>query len=75
MELAYILKKYGAVDAMNMDGGGSTSMAVDGISVNNPGNDGVERPVADMLLVNSSRPEIPIPEWGAKIPSLPIDLP
>lgn len=50
-DLAAVLKRYGAYDAINLDGGGSTTMAVNGVSVN----DGMERPVADMLLVTSDR--------------------
>ena len=52
-ELAEILKKHGATEAMNLDGGGSTAMAIAGILVNNPEGAGAERPVADSLLVFS----------------------
>lgn len=49
-ETAAILLKHGAVEGVNMDGGGSTAMVVrDGI-VNSP-SDGRERAVANMLLV------------------------
>ena len=49
-ELAATMKKLGAVNAMNLDGGGSTSMAVRGRVVNRP-SDGSERKVANALLV------------------------
>lgn len=52
-EMAGILKRYGAWNAMNFDGGGSTSLAVAGLSVNSPEGSGAERPVADMLVVQS----------------------
>jgi hypothetical protein len=49
-ELARILRDLGAVNAINLDGGGSTTMSVAGGVVNAP-SDGRARPVADMLLV------------------------
>lgn len=49
-ELAYTLQKHGAVDAINLDGGGSTAMAVRGRVVNRP-SDGTERRVSNALLV------------------------
>jgi len=52
-EMALILRRYGAWDAINLDGGGSTEMAVSGLTVSSPGGGGAERPVADMLLVYS----------------------
>ncbi len=54
--MAQILKRYGAWNAINLDGGGSTTLAADGLTVSSPGGDGTERPVADMLLVYSDRP-------------------
>ena len=49
-ELAATMQKFGAVDAMNLDGGGSTAMTVRGAVVNKP-SDGEERPVSTILLV------------------------
>ena len=49
-ELAATMQKLGAVDAMNLDGGGSTALAVKGKIVNRP-SDGIERRVANALLV------------------------
>ena len=54
--MAAILKRYGAWNAINLDGGGSTTLAADGLTVSSPGGDGSERPVADMLLVYSDHP-------------------
>ena len=54
-DMAAIMKRYGAWNAINLDGGGSTAMAVGGLTVNNPSGAGAERPVADMLLVYSDR--------------------
>ena len=49
-ELAATMQKLGAVDAMNLDGGGSTSLVVKGKVINRP-SDGYERRVANALLV------------------------
>lgn len=59
-DLALILKRYGAWDAINLDGGGSTAMAVSGLTVSSPQSGGGERPVADMLLVYSEQPAQPV---------------
>ncbi len=52
-ELAMTLRQMGAVDAMNLDGGGSTTMVVAGHVVNLPSDVTGERPVPDALLVLS----------------------
>ncbi|HEY3265432.1 MAG TPA: phosphodiester glycosidase family protein [Armatimonadota bacterium] len=49
-ELTAWLKSHGAVDAINLDGGGSTCLSVAGLAVNCP-SDGIVRRVADSLLV------------------------
>ena len=49
-ELAYTMQQLGAVDALNLDGGGSTAMVVASRVVNRP-SDGVERNVSNALLV------------------------
>lgn len=49
-EMAAIMKRLGAVNALNCDGGGSTTMVVGNGVVNAP-SDGRERPIADSLLV------------------------
>ena len=56
-ELAAIMKRLDAVNAMNFDGGGSSTMVVGGLVVNGP-SDGRERPIADALLVYSDSPAI-----------------
>ncbi len=50
-ELAALLRELGAVEAINMDGGGSTTMVVRGKVVNRPSDLTGERPVGDALLV------------------------
>lgn len=49
-ELAYTMQKLGAVNAVNLDGGGSTAMTLRGKLVNRP-SDGSERSVSNALLV------------------------
>jgi hypothetical protein len=50
-ELASLLLEYGAVDGINLDGGGSTTMAINGKLVNAPSDQTGERPVSDALLI------------------------
>jgi exopolysaccharide biosynthesis protein len=51
--LAELLLELGAVDAINLDGGGSTTMVVRDKVVNRPSDQTGERPVSDALLVFS----------------------
>lgn len=53
-ELASIMAKLGARDAMNLDGGGSTALVVQGRLLNQP-SDGCERAVSNALLVFEGR--------------------
>ncbi len=50
-ELAEALRQLGVVDAMNLDGGGSTTMVVAGRLINFPSDETGERLVPDALLV------------------------
>jgi hypothetical protein len=50
-ELAALMLELGCVDAINLDGGGSTTMVVRGRVVNSPSDAAGERPVSDALLV------------------------
>jgi exopolysaccharide biosynthesis protein len=50
-ELAALMAALGCVEAINLDGGGSTTMAVRGRVVNSPSDPSGERPVSDALLV------------------------
>ena len=51
VELARVMLQLGAHDAMNFDGGGSTTMVVDGTIVNRPSDQTGERAVGSGLLV------------------------
>ncbi len=55
-ELAALLLKLGAYDALNLDGGGSSSLYLDGKLLNNP-SDGRERSVASALAVFAGQSE------------------
>lgn len=48
-ELASIMSRLGCVDAMNLDGGGSSSLVAHGLVLNRP-SDGVERKIANALV-------------------------
>ena len=50
-DLAKILLELGATDAMNLDGGGSSTMFLDGKVVNHPSDKEGERKVGDAILV------------------------
>ena len=50
-ELADLLLEFGASEAINLDGGGSTTMVVHGKLVNVPSDQTGERPVSDAILV------------------------
>lgn len=49
VDLAALMIRLGCTEAMNLDGGGSTTMNVFGLTVNRP-SDGIERPIANGLI-------------------------
>lgn len=49
-ETSQIMARLGCVDAMNLDGGGSSEIALFGMIVNRP-SDGTERPIANSILI------------------------
>lgn len=53
--LAELLLEFGAVEAINLDGGGSTTMVVRDKIVNKPSDQTGERPVSDAILVFSKQ--------------------
>ena len=55
-ELARVMLDLGCTDALNMDGGGSTTLWVRGAVMNRP-SDGRERPVANGLILFSTAPK------------------
>ena len=49
--LAQLLKSFNCIDAINLDGGGSTSFRVNGLQTVRPSDNGVERTVASVVLI------------------------
>ena len=56
-DLAKYMLELGAVDAMNLDGGGSTTMFLDGKVVNKPSDKEGERKIGDAILVTLRKPK------------------
>ncbi|SDM13361.1 Predicted protein [Nonomuraea maritima] len=54
-EGAAFMRSLGAVDALNLDGGGSSAMAVNGVLVNHPSDATGERAVGDTIQVLAGR--------------------
>ena len=50
------MKHLGCVDAINLDGGGSTTLNILGLTVNRP-SDGAERPVANGVMFYGPKPD------------------
>jgi hypothetical protein len=61
LELGLEMQRRGAVDAMNLDGGGSSTLVVAGRVVNLPSDEAGERPVASALVVFRAQPDQPAP--------------
>lgn len=57
VEMAQIMAGYGCVDAANLDGGGSTTLAIFGQVLNRP-SDGSERKVANGILFFGPKPVV-----------------
>ncbi|GBC96513.1 hypothetical protein HRbin16_02319 [bacterium HR16] len=57
-ELAQLMKGLGATDAINLDGGGSTTLAIRGGLVVNSPSEGKQRPVANAVVVYAPRPAV-----------------
>ncbi|MEU9201505.1 phosphodiester glycosidase family protein [Streptomyces sp. NPDC048332] len=54
-ESAAVARALGLRDAVNLDGGGSTTMVADGVMINDPSDAAGERPVGDALLILPAR--------------------
>lgn len=61
-EMALLMQRLGCTDALNLDGGGSTTVWVRG-GVRNRPSGGVERPIANAVLVRSVAPHGPLARW------------
>ena len=58
-ELAELMRDFGCQEALNLDGGGSTTMVVQDRVVNRPSDATSERPVSDAILLFPSRGRTP----------------
>jgi len=67
-ELSKWMIKLGAIDAMNLDGGGSTAMVVEGKLVNSP-SDGQERKVSNALVISKAKEMASEEQLGDKKPN------
>lgn len=72
-ELAEIMLRLGAHDALNMDGGGSSTMLVRGEVMNSP-SDGVERETTSSLIVFSTAPEGSAAHLDVLLPPSPLPV-
>jgi Phosphodiester glycosidase len=50
-ESALIMRSLGAIDAVNLDGGGSTTLSINQQLVNRPSDTTGERPIADAIII------------------------
>jgi hypothetical protein len=64
VELALMLRQWGVTDALNLDGGGSTTLVIRGVVTNLPSEEGGERPVSDVILV--------LPPDAPPLPAVPV---
>jgi exopolysaccharide biosynthesis protein len=51
LQLANLMQTFGLSNAMNLDGGGSTSLILNNQPTVRPGDNGVERPVVSAILL------------------------
>jgi exopolysaccharide biosynthesis protein len=56
LELQALARRIGLTDALNLDGGGSTTMVITGNVVNSPSDPTGPRTVSDVLLVMARAP-------------------
>ncbi len=50
-ESALVMRSLGAVDALNLDGGGSTTLSINQQLTNRPSDATGERPIADAITI------------------------
>ena len=63
-ELAALMQELGCTEALNLDGGGSTTLVLRGQVVNRPSDLTGERPVANALQLISTAPAAPLSQSG-----------
>ncbi|MBW8827108.1 MAG: cell wall-binding repeat-containing protein [Acidobacteria bacterium] len=70
-DFADYLVKLGAVNAVNLDGGGSTAMAIKGVLANRPSDAAGERPIGPALIVVPKGYVLPSPATTTTLPPPP----
>jgi hypothetical protein len=70
-ELAELFQALGARDALNLDGGGSSTMVVDGRIVSRPSDPGGARPVVNALVIREDPAFCQVPA-AASVPALSV---
>lgn len=70
-ELTEIMRRWGCTDAINLDGGGSSTMNLLGLTLNRP-SAGTERPVANGVLLFGPRPAAGGQKLELRAPADPI---
>lgn len=56
IQLAKVMKEIGCVEALNLDGGGSTCMLINGKETNTPSSKGEQRQIPSVFLIKRSEP-------------------
>lgn len=64
-ESARLMRALGATDALNLDGGGSTTMTIGEMLINRPSDKTGERPISDALLLLGNG----LPDTGGEVPT------
>lgn len=72
-DIVTVMKEFGATDAMNLDGGGSTALYINAGIVNDP-SDGAERAVSNAVMVLPATPAPPT-DAGADAEAEPASTP
>lgn len=70
-DLAEIMRRWGCVDAMNLDGGGSSTVNLFGLTLNRPSG-GIERAVANGVLFYGSKPKAGNKKVTIRLPEGPL---
>ena len=75
VEMADIMAGLGCIEALNLDGGGSSTIAINGLVMNRP-SDGQERPIANALLLFGNAPTMSSDDMVIKgVPTLVMGQP
>lgn len=71
-EMAEIMRRWGCIEAINLDGGGSTTMNLFGLTLNRPSS-GEERPIANAVVLFGATPPLPVETISVAVPAAPVE--